>query len=272
VNVYISADIEGVAGIAAWEQVLPGHEDYPIGRRLMAGEVNAAIAGAFEAGATRVVVNDSHATMTNLIPDEIDPRAELILGRYKPMYMLEGLDGSFDAAFFIGYHGAIGAPHAVLSHSYSPAAIWESKVDGRVVGEIGINDLVCRHFGVPLVLVSGDQVTVQEARDLKRNVQAVQTKTSFSRFSASNLSPDAARGAISRGANAALKSLSPEAGGPGEATVELTFLTADMAESATWVKGVEAVGPRQVRFTSPDGLTAYRTFYTILRLMRSIPE
>lgn len=271
-KVFISADIEGVAGIASWDQVMPGSHDYAIGRRLMAGEVNAAIQGAYDAGAEQVVVNDSHATMTNLIPDEIDPRAELILGSYKPMYMLQGLDEGFDAAFFIGYHGAIGAPRAVLSHSYNPRAIWEAAVDGRVVGEIGLNDMVCRYYGAALALVTGDQATVDEAQQIRPEARTVRTKTSFSRFSAGGASPEASRAAIRRAAQAAVRDLTPVAPSRQAVTVDLTFLTPDMAESAGWIKGVEQIGPRHVRYSAPDGLAAYRTFYTILRLLRSLPE
>src|ERR671933_2933244 len=102
-DVYISADVEGVAGVAAWNQIVPGGDDYAIGRSLMTGEVNAAIEGALAAGAQRIVVNDAHARMTNLLPEAVDSRARLVLGHYKPMYMLQGLDGDFDAAFFVGY-------------------------------------------------------------------------------------------------------------------------------------------------------------------------
>src|SRR5947209_3450300 len=124
-DVYISADVEGVAGGASWDQIIPGREDYAIGRALMVGEVNAAIEGAFDAGAERVVVNDAHARMTNLLPEALDARARLVSGHYKPLYMLQGLDDSFDAAFFIGYHGSIGEPEAILSHTYNPSTIWE---------------------------------------------------------------------------------------------------------------------------------------------------
>lgn len=272
VDVYISADIEGVAGIASWSQVMPGADDYAVGRRLMVGEVNAAIAGAFDAGAGRVVVNDSHARMTNLIPDEVDPRARLILGHYKPMYMLQGLDEGFDAAFFIGYHGAIGEPEAVLSHTYNPRAIWEAKVDGRVVGEIGLNALVCEYFGVPIRLVTGDQATVMEAREGIMGVNVAEVKRSFSRYSQESLSPEESRSVIRRQAVESLRALPDGEPARRPVSIELTFLLPDMAGMAEWIRGVERVSPRTVAFTAPDGLEAYRTFYTILMLTRSIIE
>jgi D-amino peptidase len=271
-NVFISADVEGVAGIASWDQILPGNEDYGSGRALMAGEVNAAIGGAFDAGATRVVVNDSHARMTNLLPEAVDQRARLVTGRYKPLYMLQGLDETFDAAFFVGYHGAIGEPEAILSHSYNPSAIWEAKVDGRVVGEIGINLLVCEYFGVPLRMVTGDGPTAMEARALVPSVEIVEVKRSFSRYSAEHMSPTDARAAIRAGAGAALQALPKLEPVRRPSTVELTFLIADMASIAEWVRGVERTGPRTITFTAADGMEAYMTFYTVLTLTRSVAE
>lgn len=271
-DVFISADVEGVAGIAGWSQIMPGNEDYGMGRALMAGEVNAAIEGAVSGGAERIVVNDSHARMTNLLPEAVDLRARLVSGHFKPMYMLQGLDDSFDAVFFLGYHGAIGESEAILSHTYNPRAIWEARVDGRVVGEIGINALVCEYFGVPIRLVTGDQATALEARETAPGVHVAEVKRSFSRYSAESLSPAAARQLIRREAEACLQAL-PQ-GDPirRPVQVELTFLLADMAGMAEWVRGVERTAPRTVVYRSADGLEAYRTFYTIIMLTRSIVE
>jgi D-amino peptidase len=271
-DIYISADIEGMAGVASWSQVIPGEADYAVGRALMAGEVNAAIQGAFAAGAQRVVVNDAHHRMINLLPEAVDQRARLVLGHYKPMYMLQGLDAEFDAAFFIGYHGSIGEPEAILSHTYNPGAIWEAKVDGRVVGEIGINALVCEYFGVPIRLVSGDQATALEAREIVPGVHVAETKRSFSRYSAENLSPTEARRMIQREAEACLQALPKVEPVRRRVTVELTFLLADMASMAEWVKGVERTAPRTVAYTSPDGMEAYRTFYAIVTLTRELGD
>jgi D-amino peptidase len=271
-DIFISADVEGVAGVASWSQIVPGGEDYAVGRALMTGEVNAAIQGAFDSGADRVVVNDSHARMTNLLPEDLDPRARLVSGHYKPLYMLQGLDDSFDAAFFVGYHGAIGEPEAILSHSYSPRSIWEAKVDGRVVGEIGINLLVCEFFGVPVRLVTGDQSTAVEARELIPSVEVAEVKRSFSRYSAESMSPSESRDTIRRAAAASLQGV-PKPGPLLRAvTVELTFAIADMASMSEWIRGVERTGPRTVQYRASHGMDAYRTFYAILMLCRSIEE
>lgn len=271
-KVFISADVEGVAGVASWSQIIPGEDDYASGRHLMAGEVNAAIEGAMNGGADFVVVNDAHARMTNLLPEEIDQRARLVLGHYKPLYMLQGMDDSFDAAFFIGYHGAIGEPEAILSHTYNPRAIWEAKVDGRVVGEIGLNALVCEYFGVPVRLVTGDAVTALEARETFPGVHIAEVKRAFSRYSAESLSPRDARDLIRREAELCLGALPTMEPIRRPVSVELTFLIADMASMAEWIRGVERLAPRTVRYTAVDGLEAYRTFYAIVMLTRSIVE
>jgi D-amino peptidase len=258
--------------VVSWDQIMPGAEDYAVGRSLMVGEVNAAIEGAVAAGARRIVVNDAHARMANLLPEALDPRARLILGHYKPLYMLQGLDAGFDAVFFLGYHGAIGEPEAILAHSYNPGVVWEAKVDGRIVGEIGINALVCEYFGVPIRLVTGDQATAIEAREVIPGVHVAEVKRSFSRYSAESMSPEEARAVIRREAAASLQALAATEPLQRQTRVELTFLVPDMASMAEWIRGVERVGPRTVQYAAPDGLVAYRTFYAILQLARSIAE
>lgn len=271
-DVFISADVEGVAGIVSWDQITPGAEDYAVGRSLMIGEVNAAIEGAFAAGASRVVVNDAHHRMSNLVPDQLHPRARLVSGHFKPLYMVQGLDQSFDAVFFVGYHGAIGEPEAILSHTYNPRAIWEARVDGRPVGEIGLNALVCQYFGVPIRLVTGDQVTALESRELIPSVHIAEVKHSFGRYSAESLSPSESRDVIRREAEASLLAVAQQEPSRRPTTIELTFLVADMASMAEWIRGVERTGPRTIQFTASDGMEAYRTFYAIVTLTRSIVE
>lgn len=275
-KVFISTDFEGVAGIVDWDQIMVGSHDYEMGRRLLLGELNAAIDGAIEAGATEFVVNDSHSSMRNLEPDLLHGQATLITGKHKPMYMMQGLDDSFDAIFFLGYHGSIGASHAILSHSYNPRAIWEARINGRIVGETAINALVARHYSVPIALVTGDQVTATEACELRPAPHCVEVKRSISRFAAESLHPEVARERIREGASLALSANRP-AGAPeftSPITLELTFLTADMAEMAAWLHGVEPVAgqPRAITYTSDDPLAVFRTFVTMVMLTRAIVE
>jgi D-amino peptidase len=273
-KVFISSDIEGTAGIVDWEQVRGPGAEYEIGRRLLTDEVNAAIDGAAQAGATHVLVNDAHRTMYNLRPDELHHHASYLSGRHKPLYMMEGLDGTFDAVFMVAYHGAIGAERAILSHTYNPAAVWEARLNGVVAGESALNALVALHHRVPVVLITGDDATAEEARPFMPEIEAVVVKRSITRFAAENLHPERACELIRAGAARAL-ARSGSAAPPAidlPATLEVTFLTSDMAEMATWIRGVERAGGRTVTATDEDPLRLFRTFVTIIALTRSIVE
>jgi len=273
-KVFISTDIEGTAGIVDWQQVRAHGDDYELGRRLLMDETNAAIDGAVAGGATAVLVNDSHATMRNLPPGDLHHEASYLSGAHKPLYMMEGLDGSFDAAIFLAYHGSIGAPTAVLGHTYNPRAVWEVSLNGRVVGESALNALVALHHRVPVVLISGDQATIDEATPLLPGIEPVIVKRSVSRTAAEHLHPAAACRLIRAGAEAAVRrapTLAPPAIAL-PATLEVTFLTADMAEMATWLAGVERSGDRRVTATDDDPLRLYRTFVAMVALTRSLVE
>ncbi len=275
-KIFISTDFEGVSGIVDWDQILLNGRDYDLGRRLLLDETNAVIDGAMEAGATEFVVNDSHSVMRNIPPAELHGRATYISGKHKPLYMMEGLDSSFDAIFFVGYHGSIGASHAVLSHSYNPRALWEVKINGRVVGETALNALVATHYGVPITLVTGDQVTAREAREALPDVECVVVKESITRTAAANLHPQVACERLREGAIRAIqgqtKQRAPQFASPVQ--IEVTFLTADMAESAAWLRGVEPVEgqTRTVTFAGTDTLTLFRTFVTLIQLTRALVE
>src|SRR5215472_10122755 len=127
-KIFLSSDMEGTAGVVDWEQCVGDGPQASHGRRLLLAEVNAAIEGAVDGGATEIVVNDSHSTMRNLPPDELACGASYISGSHKPLYMMQGLDSSFDAIFFVSYHGSVGAA-AGLSHTYNPAAVMEARLD-----------------------------------------------------------------------------------------------------------------------------------------------
>ncbi|MGH3138542.1 MAG: M55 family metallopeptidase [Gaiellales bacterium] len=273
-KIYLSTDIEGTAGIVDWGQVLGPSAEYEVGRRLLLAEINAAIDGAGEAGATEFLVNDAHATMANLPPAAIHREASYLSGRYKPLYMMEGLYGSFDAAFFIAYHGSIGHERAILAHTYNQSAIWEVKLNGAIVGESALNALVALHHGVPVALITGDQATADEAQPFMPGIHAVVVKRSVSRFAAESLHPAKACALIRAGARAAVEGLGdlkpPAIELP--VAIEITFLVADMAEAATAIRGVERTATRTVAFSEGDPLQAYRTFVTIVALTRGVGE
>ena len=206
-KIYLSTDIEGTSGVVAWEQIIEGSAEYAQGRKLFTDEVNAVIRGALEGGATEFVVNDSHNNMRNLHPQDLLGNATLITGQHKPLYMMEGLDASFDGVCFVSYHGSIGAEHAVLSHTYNPRAIWEVRINGDIVGESGINALVAAHYGVPIIFVSGDAVTAQEAQGIAPHAEKVVVKQSLGRFAASHLHPTLACQLLREGAERAVRAI-----------------------------------------------------------------
>jgi D-amino peptidase len=274
VKIFLSSDVEGTAGIVDWQQVLGPGTEYEMGRRLLLGEVNAAIDGALEGGATEVVVNDSHWTMQNLPPGELHGRASYISGKHKPLYMMEGLDATYDAVFFVSYHGSIGADGSVLSHTYNPSVISEVRLNGEVVGESAINALVASHHKVPVALVTGDRHAVEESRRHMPMAEGVVVKESISRFAAHSLHPDAACELIRQGAQAAVKRLG-ELKPPAieaKARLDVSVLTADMAAISTWIKGVERTGPRSVVIEGADHLQVYRSFVGLSYLTRSVAE
>ncbi|HVB59696.1 MAG TPA: M55 family metallopeptidase [Ktedonobacteraceae bacterium] len=273
-KLFLSTDFEGTSGIVAWEQIMEGQAEYAQGRKLLTDEVNAVITGAQDAGASEFVVNDAHSVMRNLHPQDLAGRATLITGRHKPLYMMQGLDDSFDGACFVSYHGSIGAEHAVLSHTYNPGAIWEVRINGEVVGESGLNALVAAHYGVPIIFVSGDEATANEAQLVASEAEKVIVKQSLGRFAAAHIHPAIACEMLRVGAARAVQNISamlpPSFTLP--VTIEITFLVADMAEMACWIRDVERVSARTVQLVGENLLDLYRTFVTVVMLTRGLVD
>jgi len=307
VKVYISFDMEGVAGIVDWSQCLGPGQAYEEGRRLLLGEVNAAIDGALEAGATEIVCNDSHGTMNNLDPSELHGQASYVSGRHKPLYMMQGLDATADLVFMVGYHGSISGESSVLSHTYNPSVISHVELNGVRVGESGINALVALACQAPVGLITGDQQTIDEADPFLADAELVVVKESFTRFGAANLHPEVARELIADGARRAVERAAveesqvweiaaapagvaaprapaqpvveedPEEAEPSvlalpaiglPATLEVHVQTADMAEVASWVRGVERTGARTVSIRGEDPLEVFRAFVGMTYITR----
>ncbi|HET7016489.1 MAG TPA: M55 family metallopeptidase [Streptosporangiaceae bacterium] len=271
-KVFITSDMEGTAGVVDWEQCIGPGPEAAAGRELLLNEVNAAIEGALAGGATEIVVNDSHANMRNLPPGQLLGGASYISGSHKPMYMMQGLDDSFDAVFFVSYHGSIGAP-AGLSHTYNPRAVMEARLDGVVTGEAGINALVAAHYGVPVVLVTGDRSACEETEALIPGVHSAIVKESVSRLAAHNLHPHKACELIRSEAERATEGAANAAPPPlSDAVLEVSVRTTDIAEAASWVRGVERTGPRELRFAGDDPLSVYRSFSAAILLTRTVAE
>jgi len=270
VKVFISFDMEGVAGIVDWSQCRAPGQPYEEGRRLLLGEVNAAIDGAIAGGATEIICNDSHGTMYNLDPAALHGRASYVAGRHKPMYMMQGLTQDASAVFMVGYHGSISGESSVLSHTYNPQVISHVELNGTRAGESGINALVALAHNVPVALISGDRQTIAEADPFLPDAERVVVKESFTRFGATNLHPDAARAMITDAARRAIERVAamkaPAIDLP--ATLDVHMQTADMAEVASWVRGVDRTGVRSVRVEGDDPLALFRSFVAVTYITR----
>jgi D-amino peptidase len=270
VKVFISFDMEGVAGIVDWSQCRAGSPGYEEGRQLLLGEVNAAIDGAIAGGATEIICNDSHGTMFNVDPAALHGKAVYVSGRHKPMYMMQGLDASAGAVFLVGYHGSISGESSVLSHTYNPQVISHAELNGHRVGESGINALVALAHGVPVALITGDQHTMAEADPFLAEAERVEVKESFTRFGAVNLHPETAHALIREGARRAVERARTMAPPAIElpASLDVHMQTADMAELAGWVRGVDRSDVRAVRIAGDDPLAMYRAFVGITYITR----
>lgn len=272
-KVFISSDFEGTAGVVDWDHVREGGHRYDYFTDLLTGEVNAAIEGAAAAGATEFLVNDSHGRMANLRPGDLARGASYLSGRYKPDYMMEGLDSTFDAIIFVSYHGSMGAV-ATLSHTYFPMSFAAVHINGVLVGESGINALAALAHDVPIVLVTGDQATADEMTAVCPDVRAAVVKQSITRFAAQSLHPERARELIHEQARLAMAAVPAHTNvalrPPFTMTVE--FKTTDYAELAGRIGGCARTGPLTAEIVTVDPLAAYRTFITVVLLCRGLVE
>ena len=275
-RIYISVDMEGLAGVAHPHQVVFGpngtdRTDYDRSRGLMAGETNAAIDAAFEHGATDVVVNDSHWQMRNLRAEDLQGGARLIIGD-KPFSMTQGIggmgDGAFDGAAFIGYHAGAGHPTGVIAHTYSSVTVLEIRANGVPHNEAGLNAIRLGHHGVPVMLVAGDDALAGEVEALVPWAERVVVKRALGSNVADSLAPVDAHAAIRDGMERAIGRLNemrlyepdlPVAG-------EIDFRLPAMADYACVIPGIERIGPRTVGFGADDGEAYYRTCLVLTRL------
>ncbi len=206
-KVFISVDMEGITGVVNWEDVSRDGKDYDYFRRLMSLEANAAVEGALAAGATEVTVRDAHGSARNILPDLLHPRAKLIRDwSGGPHGMMEGIDGSYDAVIFIGYHARAGTPNALLEHT-SSGNVLDFAINGISLPEAGYNALIAGVYGVPVVLVAGDSAICAQARDLFGEVETVAVKTGIG-AAAFNVHPDVAQDMIRSGVQHALSDIS----------------------------------------------------------------
>jgi len=271
-KIFLSTDMEGTAGVVDWSQCRGPGAEYEYYRGQLQAEVNAAIDGALAAGATEFLVNDSHSTMQNLRPDELHGRASYLSGRHKPLYMMEGLDSSFDAIFFISYHGSAGAASSVLPHTYNPRAIAEVRLNDKVAGEAAVNALVALAYDVPVVLITGDQVTIDEARPFFPGAEGVVVKQSVSHNAALSVHPERARELIHEGARRALENPRRGLNLPRGSELTVRFHTRAFADLAVALRNVERRDETVVAIRNDDPLELFRSFIAAVYLSRAIAD
>ena len=206
-KILIATDMEGITGVTTWDQVTPGHAEYARFRRLMTQDVNAAIRGVFEAGAEEVLVADGHWNGSNVLVEELDSRARLNTGSPAPFSMMQGIDERVDGVIFIGYHARNGSASAILDHTWSSKTVANVWLNDILTGEYGLNASLAGHFGVPVIMVSGDQTACAQVTELLGEMETAVVKKATGRFAAECLTPQAAQEMISASAANAVRRL-----------------------------------------------------------------
>lgn len=269
-KILIATDMEGITGVTTWDQVTPGHAEYARFRKLMTDDVNAAIRGASDAGADEVIVADGHWNGSNILIEELDPRARLNTGSPSPFSMMQGIDDSINGVMFVGYHARNGSANAILDHTWSSRTVANVWLNDILTGEYGLNAAVAGHFGVPVIMVSGDQTACAQVAELLGNVETAVVKLASSRFAAECFSPQVTQEIICLSAEHAVERLAqgniPEPfvlDTPITVTVE--FFTSDMADRATRIPFTKREGTR-VSLTVTEMVSAYNGFRAMVML------
>ena len=270
-KVYISVDLEGISGVVGDDQTSAGQPEYGRSRKLMAEDANAAIRGAFDGGATQVIVNDSHGSQRNLLPEDLDPRARLISHSFKRHGMVEGLDESFDAVIFIGYHAKADSPRGLFAHTGS-GVVKDVQVNGRSAGEGGLNTLMAHWHGVPVVMITGDDVAVEQQKEWTPNVRGVVVKRAINMRAVEGMSPAEARREIQAAAKesvaAARKPARPSEAERGQGyKVRMQLRNFTIPEVATAFSEIQLVAPDTVEFTRATMPEAYRIIRVLYRFI-----
>ena len=271
-KILIACDMEGITGVTNWNQVDPGHAEYPRFRRLMTNDVNAAIRGVCDAVVDEILITDGHERGTNLLIEDLDPCAHLICGDYSPLAMVQGIDQGIDGLIFVGYHARAGSQNAILDHTWSSRRVANLWLNDTLVGEYGLNGAVAGHFNVPVLMLTGDQTACAQASDLLGDIETVVVKTALSRMAAECLPPQVTEESIQVAANRAVKRLKAgEAPKPFIVStpvhVTIDFNSTEQADQAALLPGSTRVDGRRLTFTSENMLAAYFAFQAAVALV-----
>jgi D-amino peptidase len=270
-RVLISADMEGVTGVTCPEDVKPGSARWEYFRGLLTADVNAAVDGFIAAGAEEVIVNEAHASKRNLLLTQLDPRCAAIVGTHKALGMMEGIDSGVHAVAFVGYHAGAGR-QGVLSHTFIGTTLLDVRINGVSSSEGRMNALLAGEFGVPVVLITGDDLTCADAAEYAPAAQRVAVKRCVDRYTAVCLPPARTAELIRAGAATGLRSgvrLEPQRG---PYTYQVDFDATQAVAACTGVPGVRQTGERTVSFTLPTMAEAIRCFRVLTVLASASVE
>jgi D-amino peptidase len=266
-KIFISADMEGIAGVVTKEQLGPSGFEYGRFREFMTQEVLAAIYAAYEAGAGEVLVADSHGNGQNLLIEKLPPEVKVVRSWPRDLMMMQGVEEGFDGAIYIGYHTATTNPEGVRAHTMSSGRFAAVKLNGKNMSEGGVNAAIAGHFGVPIIGVSGDDKVVAETQAIVGDIEGAVVKWAYSFHSAKTLTPAAAQMEIAAMVKAAMGRLDEFKPYKIKApiTVEITFKAYQPAEAFQYLPSIERVDARTIKFVAKDMVEAARFFEFILK-------
>jgi D-amino peptidase len=254
-KVYIAADLEGIGGVSTWDvQADAKGREFEKFRQLMTQEVNAAVAGAFDAGASEVLVSDSHGDAQNIDVEALDKRAQLVRAWPRPLLMMQGIDRSFGAAVLIGYYASQGEFPAVLAHNMVSQRIMDIRYNGTTLPDAALGAAIAGEYNVPVVFVSGDQTITQEAKRLFGPIETVAVKQAIGFYAATMMHPEAAQRLTREGVKRGIerrRELKPfQLTHP--VKLEITFKQTVNAEVVSYLPGVERPKGDTIAFTAKD--------------------
>jgi D-amino peptidase len=266
--------MEGISGIVHRSQTGQDQLDYGKGRTLMVGDVNAAIDGILEYTDAEITVSDGHGGMKNIHTEDLRPAASLVRGTPKPLSQMAGIDGSYDAALFIGYHSMKGTLHGIISHTFSGRTIHSLVINGYEIGETAMNAAIAGYYKVPLVFVSGDRAVTQEAVNINPNITTVAVKEAIGRSSAKCIHPEIARKRIKDGVIAAIKQrkmIEPFTFQP-PIEMQVTYTSALLADAVEFMPSANRKNGRTVEFLLDDYLKAFGAFRASVYIASAVSQ
>jgi len=252
--------MEGIAGVVTGEQLGTSGFEYQRAREWMTGEAIAAIEGAKEAGASEIIIADSHGNGQNLLIDRFPMDATIIRAWPRPLGMMQGIDSSFSAAIFIGYHSSTDNPSGVRAHTFSSASYHSFRVNDKVLSEGGWNAIIAGYYGVPVVLISGDESAIADLKAVAPDVEGAVIKHSISFHSAATATPAASQALIKLRVKAALTRLGniKPVARMSPVTVDLTFKNYQPSQLLAFLPMFTRVGSHGIRFQARDVIEAQR--------------